>query len=141
MTTRGRARFPEDADLMDCSVADSRTNDFLTPLTAAQREAVCHRDGPLLILAGPGSGKTRVVTHRIAFLLSQSIPAQQIVALTFTNKAAEEMRTRLERLAPGQAVWVGTFHRFSRGCCGSTRGWSVWKRISRSWTPRTAGSS
>ena len=97
---------------MDCAVADSRTNEIVAPLTAAQREAVCHRDGPLLILAGPGSGKTRVVTHRIAFLLSQSIPAQQIVALTFTNKAAEEMRARLERLAPGQAVWVGTFHRF-----------------------------
>ena len=95
-------------------VADSvpGVEGILESLTPAQREAVCHRDGPLLILAGPGSGKTRVVTHRIAFLLSQCIPARQIVALTFTNKAAEEMRARLERLAPGQDVWVGTFHRF-----------------------------
>jgi DNA helicase-2/ATP-dependent DNA helicase PcrA len=85
---------------------------LLNGLTDAQSEAVCHRDGPLLILAGPGSGKTRVVTHRIAHLLREGIPARQIVALTFTNKAAEEMRTRVERLAPGEKVWLSTFHRF-----------------------------
>ena len=81
-------------------------------LTPAQREAVEHVEGPLLILAGPGSGKTRVVTHRVAHLLRQGVGAQQILALTFTNKAAEEMRSRLERLAPGESVWVGTYHRF-----------------------------
>lgn len=81
-------------------------------LTAAQREAVQHIDGPMLMLAGPGSGKTRVVTHRIANLLHQGIPAYQIAALTFTNKAADEMRERVRRLAPGQDVWMGTFHRF-----------------------------
>ena len=70
------------------------------------------RRGPLLILAGPGRGKTRVVTHRVAYLLAQGIPDQQIVALTFTNKAADEMRSRLDRLAPGNRVWMGTFHRF-----------------------------
>jgi DNA helicase-2/ATP-dependent DNA helicase PcrA len=84
----------------------------MTPLTPAQREAVEHVDGPLLILAGPGSGKTRVVTHRIAHLLAAGIPARQILALTFTNKAADEMRSRVAELAPGQGVWLGTFHRF-----------------------------
>lgn len=85
---------------------------LLDGLTDAQRAAVCHRDGPQLILAGPGSGKTRVVTHRIAYLLREGVPARQIVALTFTNKAAEEMAARVERLAPGERVWLSTFHRF-----------------------------
>jgi DNA helicase-2/ATP-dependent DNA helicase PcrA len=87
-------------------------NAIFEALTPAQREAVEHVAGPLLILAGPGSGKTRVVTHRIAYLLTQDIASSQILALTFTNKAADEMRARLEQLAPGQNVWVGTFHRF-----------------------------
>lgn len=86
--------------------------DILDNLTSPQREAVTHVDGPLLILAGPGSGKTRVVTHRIAFLLQQGIPSRQIAALTFTNKAAEEMGHRVEKLVPGARVWMGTFHRF-----------------------------
>ena len=86
--------------------------DLLAPLTAPQREAVTHIDGPLLILAGPGSGKTRVVTHRIAYLLRRGISARHIVALTFTNKAADEMKSRLTLLAPQQNVWMGTFHRF-----------------------------
>jgi len=85
---------------------------LLEGLTEAQRQAVTHRDGPQLILAGPGSGKTRVVTHRIAWLLHEGVPARQIVALTFTNKAAEEMAARVERLAPGEKVWLSTFHRF-----------------------------
>ncbi len=86
---------------------------ILQGLTPAQRQAVEHVEGPLLILAGPGSGKTRVVTHRIAYLLQKGIPAERILALTFTNKAAEEMRTRLQRLAPNQPLWVGTYHRFA----------------------------
>ncbi|MGB0761814.1 MAG: ATP-dependent helicase, partial [Rubripirellula sp.] len=81
-------------------------------LTAAQREAVEHLDGPMLILAGPGSGKTRVVTHRIANMLNNGVRPWQIAALTFTNKAADEMRMRVDALAPGQPVWMGTFHRF-----------------------------
>ena len=87
-------------------------DDLLHNLTAAQREAVEHVDGALLILAGPGSGKTRVVTHRIAYLLQQGVAPHQILALTFTNKAAEEMQQRVAALAPGQGVWMGTFHRF-----------------------------
>jgi len=81
-------------------------------LTAAQAEAVQHIDGPLLIIAGPGSGKTRVVTHRIAYMLQSGIRPWQIAALTFTNKAADEMRSRVNLLAPNQPVWMGTFHRF-----------------------------
>ena len=84
----------------------------LQSLTSAQREAVQHVQGPLLILAGPGSGKTRVVTHRVANLIGQGTPGSHILALTFTNKAAEEMRSRVESLAPNSSVWVGTFHRF-----------------------------
>lgn len=85
---------------------------ILDSLSAAQQAAARHVDGPLLILAGPGSGKTRVITHRIAYLLDQGIPDSQILALTFTNKAADEMKNRLLRLTSGQQVWLGTFHRF-----------------------------
>ncbi len=85
---------------------------ILDGLTQAQAEAVRHIRGPLLILAGPGSGKTRVVTHRIAHMIDQGVPASQIAALTFTNKAADEMRNRLSKLTPGTSVWMGTFHRF-----------------------------
>jgi len=85
---------------------------ILEGLTEPQQEAVLHIDGPMLVLAGPGSGKTRVVTHRIAHMLHSGVHPSQIVALTFTNKSAEEMRARVDRLAPGSKVWVSTFHRF-----------------------------
>ena len=81
-------------------------------LNEAQCAAVRHIDGPMLVLAGPGSGKTRVVTHRIANMRREGIPASNILALTFTNKAADEMRARVEQLVPGEPVWVSTFHRF-----------------------------
>ncbi|MEI6239295.1 MAG: UvrD-helicase domain-containing protein [Planctomycetia bacterium] len=85
----------------------------LDNLNESQRQAATHVDGPLLVLAGPGSGKTRVVTHRIAHLIARGIPARHIVALSFTNKAADEMRRRVTELVGPQAVEMGTFHRFA----------------------------
>ncbi len=79
-------------------------------LTEAQREAVLHTDGPLLVLAGPGSGKTRVITHRAARLAATVARPEEILAITFTNKAAGEMRDRILRLGIGARMWVCTFH-------------------------------
>src|SRR4028119_637001 len=87
--------------------------DLLQGLNDPQREAVTHGDGPLLIFAGAGSGKTRTLTHRIAHLISQrNVPPARILAVTFTNKAAKEMRERLENLvgAGANRIWMGTFH-------------------------------
>jgi DNA helicase-2/ATP-dependent DNA helicase PcrA len=89
------------------------TSPILAPLNEAQRAAVSAPVGPVLVLAGAGSGKTRVLTHRIAWVIqNEGASPHSILAVTFTNKAAAEMRARIERLlgVPGGAMWVGTFH-------------------------------
>src|SRR5438045_2789925 len=97
---------------MEITTPSTPAANAIESLTPAQLAAVTHVDGPLLILAGPGSGKTRVVTHRVAHLLEQGIAGKNILALTFTNKAADEMKARLGRLVPLPTVWMSTFHRF-----------------------------
>jgi len=88
------------------------SQDYLSTLNEVQRQAVINIDGPVMVIAGPGSGKTRVLTYRIAHLLKSGVPPWQILALTFTNKAAREMKERIEKVVGGDAykVWAGTFH-------------------------------
>jgi DNA helicase-2/ATP-dependent DNA helicase PcrA len=99
------------AHLLECRFMD--VSRIIDPLNAAQREAVCAPQEPLLVLAGAGSGKTRVLVHRIAWLIDAAgLSPFSILAVTFTNKAAGEMRSRIEQLiaAPAAGMWVGTFH-------------------------------
>lgn len=101
-------------------------NDYLSGLNAAQLQAVQHTNGPLMIVAGAGSGKTRVLTTRIAYLMSLGVDAFHILALTFTNKAAKEMKERISRMlgnSEARNLYIGTFH-------------SVFARILRQEAPR-----
>ena len=90
-------------------------DESLAKMNPPQREAVLHRGGPLLILAGAGTGKTRVITHRVASLIAEGTPPGRILAVTFTNKAAGEMQRRVDTLSPGlgRQVWIHTFHAFA----------------------------
>ncbi|GEO04099.1 DNA helicase [Adhaeribacter aerolatus] len=99
--------------------------DYLKLLNDSQRQAVEQTDGPVMIIAGAGSGKTRVLTYRIAHLINKGVDPFNILALTFTNKAAKEMRQRIEKVAGPEAknIWMGTFH-------------SVFARILRSEAPK-----
>ncbi len=90
---------------------------ILQGLNPAQRDAVVNYDSPSLIIAGAGSGKTRVLTSRIAYMILNSVPADSILAMTFTNKAATEIRTRIIDMVPdpltkdqARRIWMGTFH-------------------------------
>ena len=86
--------------------------DYLDKLNQEQYNAVIHKDGPCLVIAGAGSGKTKVLTTRIANLIASGVKSSNILAITFTNKAANEMRERVKNIIGDHYAFVGTFHSF-----------------------------
>jgi DNA helicase-2/ATP-dependent DNA helicase PcrA len=99
----------------------------LTGLNPVQSDAVTHADGPLLVVAGAGSGKTRVLTHRIAHLIrDQGVSPFEILAITFTNKAADEMKSRVAALVGpvAEKMWVSTFHSACACCAATPTSWA-----------------
>ncbi len=110
--------YPVASTLSSCKLANfevysSGYMSFLNDLNEAQRAAVLHKEGPLMVIAGAGSGKTRVLTYRIAHLMGQGVDPFNILALTFTNKAAREMKQRIAHMvgnSEARNLWMGTFH-------------------------------
>ena len=86
---------------------------YISQLNSAQQEPVLQKDGPMIIIAGAGSGKTRVLTYRIAHMIKQDIDPFNILALTFTNKAAKEMQNRINDITASDGLNIGTFHSIS----------------------------
>lgn len=112
--------------------------EYLNQLNESQREAVVYNEGPSLVVAGAGSGKTRVLTYKIAYLLQLGLPPYSILALTFTNKAAREMKERIAAITGDQTarrLWMGTFHSSFSRIYGTRRSISVILPISRFMTP------
>ncbi|MHC4450642.1 MAG: ATP-dependent helicase [Planctomycetota bacterium] len=104
---------------------------ILDDVNPEQRRAIQHGSGPLLVIAGAGSGKTRVITRRIAHLVREGVSPWQVTALTFTNKAAREMRERVESMVPTRDLWVCTFHAFA---ARSLRRWGEFLGYTREFT-------
>ena len=130
---------------------ESPQSPILEGLNPAQLAAVVNYDSPSLIIAGAGSGKTRVLTARIAYMIEQGVKPWNILALTFTNKAAEQMRDRIARMVPGERsryIRMGTFHSvFSRilrenaGRIGFTESFTIYDTSDSSNLLKTSGSA
>jgi len=104
---------------------------YLQLLNEAQQKPTVHKDGPLMVIAGAGSGKTRVLTYRIAYLMQQCVDAFSILALTFTNKAAREMKERIAQIvgeSEAKNLWMGTFHSCLSRFSIITKSFPVWSQ-------------